>query len=498
MGVPLDPSTRSFMESRFGVALGDVRVHAGAGAAAAARALNARAFTFGPHIVFGDQQYEPQSIEGQRLLAHELVHVIQQRGASGATNHARCSIVGDPRHPLEAEAERVAEEVLGRGQISSIHRDMAPAVRRVIRVDPASATMSVDAGVSKAKPAITIIATGPNVADKVALSHLTQGVNPALVVVSRERGIDDPVIKMAGKLDVVLEPGDDATLPGFRFGFIQIGEVFVLEDTYVGRTLNEGHVKLQHRLKVSPLVLLDSDNAFFPFSNRVGTFFSPVQESFRRRVTVAVDLGILPGKTGDSPVSKSKAVITNVATSAENFLFESRTDSWVHDSACCHRPSKEDSGSCPRQLAPGVALPVQVERGPESNRHRHTDHRSSRCGTGQQALSSRNQSRCSRARHDADSAAFQRRHDGRQARHRNCLEPAPESRRQFFPARGSSLRLLHLTLDHIEELIRLSSSCSGSSSTFALEHETAILSSIRRKADRVRVERLSAALVSST
>jgi hypothetical protein len=319
-GVPLDSSTRSFMESRFGLPFGDVRVHTGPWAATGARALHSRAFTLGHNIVFGEGQYAPESVEGQRLLAHELVHVVQQRGAFLPTNHSGVT-VGDPLDPLEAEAERVADEVFGRGPISSIQRDMAPAIRRVIRVDPASATISVDPGVSKAKPAVNIITVGPNVTDKVAIAHLTQGVNPSRVVT-----IDNPVIKMAGKLDVLLEPGDDVTLPGFRFGFIQIGKVLVLEDTYVGRTLNEGHIKLQHRLKVSPPVLLDTVAAFFPFSSRVGTFFAPVQQSFRRVIAVAVDLGVLPGKTGDSPSSTSAAVMTNSVTSAANFLFEFRAD----------------------------------------------------------------------------------------------------------------------------------------------------------------------------
>lgn len=324
-GVPLDSSTRSFMESRFGLPLGDVRVHTGPWAAAAARTLGARAFTLGHDIVFGDGQYKPESVEGQRLLAHELVHVVQQRGALLPANHCGAT-VGDPYDPLEAEAERVANEVFGSSPISSIHRDMAPAIRRVIRVDAASATISVDPGVSKANPAVSIITVGPDATNKVAIAHLTQGVNPQRLVVSRELGIDDPVIKMTGKLDVLLEPGDDANMPGFQFGFIQIGKVLVLEDTYVGRTFNEGHIKLQHRLKVSPPVLLDTDGPFFPFSSRVGTFFRPVQEGERRIIAVTVDLGVLPGTTGDSPVSKSRAVMTNMVTSAPNFLFEFRTD----------------------------------------------------------------------------------------------------------------------------------------------------------------------------
>ncbi|MGW5239305.1 eCIS core domain-containing protein [Monashia sp. NPDC004114] len=57
-----------------------VRVHADTTAAYAARALDAAAFTVGEHIVFGANQYDPSTIAGRSLLAHELAHTVQQRG----------------------------------------------------------------------------------------------------------------------------------------------------------------------------------------------------------------------------------------------------------------------------------------------------------------------------------------------------------------------------------------------------------------------------------
>jgi hypothetical protein len=57
---------------------GQVRVHTDAKAAESARAMNARAYTFGREIVFGAGQYAPQTSAGRRLLAHELAHVAQQ------------------------------------------------------------------------------------------------------------------------------------------------------------------------------------------------------------------------------------------------------------------------------------------------------------------------------------------------------------------------------------------------------------------------------------
>jgi outer membrane protein OmpA-like peptidoglycan-associated protein len=77
-GQPLDAATRGFMESRLGTQLGDVRVHTDADAQESARSVGALAYTVGQHVVFGAQQYAPSSSAGQRLLAHELVHTMQQ------------------------------------------------------------------------------------------------------------------------------------------------------------------------------------------------------------------------------------------------------------------------------------------------------------------------------------------------------------------------------------------------------------------------------------
>lgn len=77
-GRPLDTPTRSFFEQRLGVDLSRVHVHTDSRAAASARAVAASAYTVGADIVFGTNQYAPGTVDGNRLLAHELVHVAQQ------------------------------------------------------------------------------------------------------------------------------------------------------------------------------------------------------------------------------------------------------------------------------------------------------------------------------------------------------------------------------------------------------------------------------------
>jgi len=78
-GNGLDSETRGFMESRFGADLGSVRVHTGTEAVRLNRELNARAFTLGSDIYFNEDQYQPRTESGRRLLAHELTHTVQQK-----------------------------------------------------------------------------------------------------------------------------------------------------------------------------------------------------------------------------------------------------------------------------------------------------------------------------------------------------------------------------------------------------------------------------------
>jgi hypothetical protein len=82
-GHALDEGVRSFMEPRFGQDFSRVRVRTDTRAAESAAAVSALAYTAGRDIVFGSGQYTPQTLAGRKLLAHELTHVIQQRGGGG-------------------------------------------------------------------------------------------------------------------------------------------------------------------------------------------------------------------------------------------------------------------------------------------------------------------------------------------------------------------------------------------------------------------------------
>ncbi len=83
----LDSSTKAFMESRFARDLCNVRIYADDRAAKSAHSVNAVAYTVGNKVVFGQGQYQPFTLEGKRLFAHELTHVLQQTTATRSAPH---------------------------------------------------------------------------------------------------------------------------------------------------------------------------------------------------------------------------------------------------------------------------------------------------------------------------------------------------------------------------------------------------------------------------
>ena len=106
---PLDPALRGQVETLLNHDFSRVRIHADQPAAAAAQSLGALAFTVGDHIFFAEGVYQPGTVEGRRLLTHELVHVVQQ--SSAAPTDAIPLTITQPSDPLEREAVEIADRV---------------------------------------------------------------------------------------------------------------------------------------------------------------------------------------------------------------------------------------------------------------------------------------------------------------------------------------------------------------------------------------------------
>lgn len=77
-GSKLDGTTNDFMSSKFGADFNEVAIHKDKRAHELASQIHARAFTVGKDIYFNEGEYQPNTSEGKRLLAHELTHTLQQ------------------------------------------------------------------------------------------------------------------------------------------------------------------------------------------------------------------------------------------------------------------------------------------------------------------------------------------------------------------------------------------------------------------------------------
>jgi hypothetical protein len=138
-GRPLDPDTRGFMESRFGHDFSQVRVHTDVRAAESARAVDAVAYTVGRDIVFAAGRYQAGAAAGNRLLAHELTHVVQQARSPISLDAMSLNGVTSAHHPSEREADAVADRIAA-GHHVAVPSGHAPAsVQRLQEEDKGTA-----------------------------------------------------------------------------------------------------------------------------------------------------------------------------------------------------------------------------------------------------------------------------------------------------------------------------------------------------------------------
>ena len=113
-GESLDDETRISMEAGFGADFSGVKIHTDADAVSMSRDLHAQAFTHGRDVFFNSGKFEPESVRGKTLLAHELTHVVQQGAADQklgegaiAQNNAKKNQL--PPEPTDKEAKIIEE-----------------------------------------------------------------------------------------------------------------------------------------------------------------------------------------------------------------------------------------------------------------------------------------------------------------------------------------------------------------------------------------------------
>lgn len=105
-GNTIDSTTRSKMENAFGSSFSDVEIHTDSQASLLSNNMNSRAFAVGNHIAFGNGEYQPGTLIGDALMAHELAHVVQQKNTSNKISSA--SINKNSNDSLEYDADNSA------------------------------------------------------------------------------------------------------------------------------------------------------------------------------------------------------------------------------------------------------------------------------------------------------------------------------------------------------------------------------------------------------
>jgi len=128
-GRPLPEDLRTTLERSLGADLSAVRIHDDEAADRAASHENAQAFTFGDNVVFAAGRFAPETSAGRWLLAHEVAHTVQQRGARPTIQHF------DPDETsggAEAEADAAADRATPHAARAEAR--FGPAATQLLRV----------------------------------------------------------------------------------------------------------------------------------------------------------------------------------------------------------------------------------------------------------------------------------------------------------------------------------------------------------------------------
>jgi hypothetical protein len=142
-GRPLESGVRSRMQTAFGMDFAHVRAHTDSTAAALSDRMNARAFTVGRHVAFGAGEYQPGTLAGDVLIAHELAHAVQQSGAD--TSVAPMDTGGAGYNTLEKDADSSAFGAIAslwggvKGTLTDIGQNIMPRLRSGMRLQRCAA-----------------------------------------------------------------------------------------------------------------------------------------------------------------------------------------------------------------------------------------------------------------------------------------------------------------------------------------------------------------------
>ena len=252
-GSPLPYSIRDFFEPKFNRDLSQVRIHTGNEASQSAESINAKAFTMGQNVVFNKGQYDPATSQGQRLLAHELTHTIQQSGHTSASHEgmvqreentpdqSSAGVSVTDIFPFPKDSQVVLGRIMNDWILKTISKSkdprqqqMAAALNAIHGLKATVITATPDAFVATANNAVTLPAQGKVPARKLAdltLSLHRSGTNFTFSMTAKEGKSTAPTPLMPPQTGLTAKKNKDGAI--------------ILSSTINGKTVPELSVTQQ-------------------------------------------------------------------------------------------------------------------------------------------------------------------------------------------------------------------------------------------------------------
>jgi hypothetical protein len=138
-GTSLPSSVSSQFGGLLGADLSSIRLHTAGPAAQQAQSMGAQAFTHGSHIAFAPGQFSPESSSGRHILAHEIIHVVQNQRSGGQMQLAARMDVGPSGSDVETEAEHGALALTSGRAFNVSSRAALPGISMFSGSDPTPA-----------------------------------------------------------------------------------------------------------------------------------------------------------------------------------------------------------------------------------------------------------------------------------------------------------------------------------------------------------------------
>lgn len=306
----LPASVRSFFEERCKTRLDGVFIRRGPAAARLCALLEARALVLENEIFVADRHWLFDTDHSWRVLAHELVHILQQQ-SKGSSSRESVVALGNPDDPYEIEADRVANELLAGSLTSVPTSDASGVIRRTFTVMPsANIVMTYDGAV----PGVSYRA------HKVATLHLTKNSGRLLALPAqgqtRAQVLAASAIQITANISVLSTDSSDLSSSKLEFHFLQFFKLRACSATYGGLKSEDGRMILDYATPPA----FSQQGQYMLDATWGGPSYPYVDEDAPVIQQIAGTLWNVALTMSDHPNFEHPLVLPNDLTNAKNYL----------------------------------------------------------------------------------------------------------------------------------------------------------------------------------